>query len=122
MNRVFLVGNLSQDPKNIGKTSDAVILNVAVNNRTKDGTTTEFIDVKTFGNVAATCQRYLSKGRKVAIEGKVKVNKYEGKTSLDIIADAVDFLDTKKKEQTDTFDKKPSEMTEEELDSLFGGI
>lgn len=121
MNRVFLVGNLSQDPKNIGKTSDVVILNVAVNNRTKDGTNTEFIDVKTFGNVAATCQRFLSKGRKVAVEGKVKVNKYEGKTSLDIIAESVDFLDSKKIQEY-KFDKKPSEMTEEELDSLFGDI
>ena len=122
MNSVLIVGNLTQEPKNIGKTSDVVILNIAVNRWTKDGNTTDFIPVKTFKNTAVACQRYLSTGSKVAIEGYAKVDKHDGKSELEIIADKVDFLSTKKKDQDIDLNKKPSEMTDEELDSLFGNI
>lgn len=130
MNKTILVGRLTRDPKNIGKTSDVAVFTVATSVKTKDGERTDYSDVKVFGNQAANCIRYLSKGSMVAVEGHTTTNSYDNQYKLEIIGDKVDFLDTKKKEQEDQFSsevhvvpyKKPSEMTEEELDSLFGDI
>ena len=120
MNKTILIGRLTKDPRNIGKTSDVAVFTIATSQRTKDGEKTDYSDVKTFGNVAATCLRYLSKGSMVAVEGHTTTNKYDNQYKLEIIGDKVDFLDTKKKEAD--INKKPSEMTDEELDSLFGDI
>lgn len=130
MNKTILVGRLTRDPKNIGKTSDVAVFTVATSVKTKDGERTDYSDVKVFGNQAANCIRYLSKGSMVAVEGHTTTNSYDNQYKLEIIGDKVDFLDTKKKEQTDPVEikadfldnKKPSELTEEELDSLFGGF
>lgn len=73
LNRHFIIGNLTRDPE--AKTTkdgrNYTVFTVAVNRRganKKDEA--EFIDVTTWDGLAETCQKYLKKGRKVAVIGE----------------------------------------------------
>lgn len=60
---------------------------------------TEFVRIVTFGKLAETCARYLTKGKQVYIEGKLQTSSYEkdGVThyATDIIAEKIQFLGSK---------------------------
>jgi single-strand DNA-binding protein len=105
INRVVLTGNLTRDPElrsTSGGTS-VCSLRVACNTRRKDQSTGEwtdkpnYFDVTVWGAQGENCARFLSKGRPVAIDGRLEWREWqdkEGNTrqSVDIIADAVQFL------------------------------
>jgi single-strand DNA-binding protein len=103
INRVVLTGNLTRDPELSATSSVAVCkLGLAVNTRRKnrDGGWEEkpnFFRVTVFGAQAENCTKYLSKGRPVAIDGRLEWSQYEDnngqkRESVDIIADSVQFL------------------------------
>lgn len=103
MNKLILIGNLTKAPKEIETQSDLTIatLSVAVNSRTKKGEEwvdkADFFNIKVFGKKAENCLKYLVKGQKVAIEGKLSQNVKEldngdKKYYLDLIANNVEFL------------------------------
>jgi single-stranded DNA-binding protein len=80
VNVVVLVGNLTRDPElraTAGGTSVCKI-GLAVNERAKDPTTGEwgerpnYFDIDVFGAQAESCAQYLTKGRQVAIEGRLR--------------------------------------------------
>src|SRR3954471_1771316 len=79
INRVVLVGNLTRDPELRHTPSGTAVcsLRIAVNTRRKDGATGQWTDkpnyfsVSVFGNQAESCTQYLSKGRPVAIDGRL---------------------------------------------------
>jgi single-strand DNA-binding protein len=105
INRVVMTGNLTRDPElrsTSGGTS-VCSLRIACNTRRKDQTTGDwvdkpnFFDVTVWGAQGENCARFLSKGRPVAIDGRLEWREWqdkEGNTrqSIDIIADAVQFL------------------------------
>ena len=85
INRVCISGNLTRDPEirsTAGGTS-VMGFGVAVNERRKNAQTGEwedypnFIDCTLFGRRAEALERYLSKGSKVAIEGKLRWSQWE---------------------------------------------
>jgi single-strand DNA-binding protein len=105
INRVIITGNLTRDPelRSTGSGMSVCSLRVACNTRRKDQSTGDwtdkpnFFDVTVWGAQGENCARFLSKGRPVAIDGRLEWREWqdkEGNTrqSIDIIADAVQFL------------------------------
>jgi single-strand DNA-binding protein len=103
INRVVITGNLTHDPelRSTGSGTPVCSLRVACNTRRKvEG---EWVDKPNYFNVTVwgaqgeNAARYLSKGRPVAIDGRLEWREYEtqdgGKRQVvDIIADSVQFL------------------------------
>ena len=105
INRVNITGNLTRDPELRATAGGTQMLafGVAVNDRRKNPQTGEwedvpnFIDCIVFGQRAEALSRFLSKGSKVAIEGKLSYSSWETKegqrrSKLEVIVDEIDFL------------------------------
>src|SRR4051812_27199186 len=88
LNRVFLIGNLTRDPelRYTANGTPVASLRLAVNNYSKgaDGQRREepiFIDVTLWQREADLASKYLSKGRPVFIEGRLKMDTWTDKTT-----------------------------------------
>ena len=106
INRVVLTGNLTRDPelRSIPSTGNSVCsLRVACNTRRKDNSTGDWVDkpnyfdVTIFGRQGENAAQYLSKGRPVAVDGRLEWREWQDKEgnnrqSIDIVADSVQFL------------------------------
>jgi single-strand DNA-binding protein len=105
INRVVITGNLTRDPELRSTPNGTSIcsLRVAVNSRRKDNETGQWVDkpnyfdITVFGAQGENCAQYLAKGRPVAVEGRLNWREWEAqdggkRQSVDIIADAVQFL------------------------------
>jgi len=105
INTVVITGNLTRDPElrsTPGGTS-VCKLRVAVNSRRKDGQSGEWIDkpnyfdVTVWGAQGENCANYLSKGRPVAVDGRLDWREWESqeggkRQAVEIIANSVQFL------------------------------
>ena len=102
INRVVLVGNLTRDPELRSTSSGMSVckMGIAVNDRRKQGDDwvekVNFFDVTVWGAQAENCSRYLSKGRPVAIDGRLDYQTWEKdgqkRSNIEIIAQTVQFL------------------------------
>lgn len=101
MNKLTIIGNLVRDPEQRTTSSGLSVCNftVAVNRRKHaDGQPeADFFRVSAWRQLGDNCQRYLAKGRKVAVVGPVSVSTYQAndgstRAQLEIIADDVEFL------------------------------
>ena len=104
INRVNISGNLTRDPELRESASGSGILTfgVAVNDRRKNPQTGEwedqpnFIDCVVFGNRAEPLSRYLSKGSKVAIEGRLRWSQWERdgqkRSKIEVIVEECEFM------------------------------
>lgn len=104
INRVNISGNLTRDPEMRHTASGMQVLSfgVAVNDRAKNPQTGEwedrpnFIDCTMFGTRAETVSRYISKGSKVAIEGKLRWSQWERdgqkRSKIEVIVDEIEFM------------------------------
>jgi len=105
LNVVVITGNLTRDPELRALPSGTSVcdLRVAVNTRRKNGATGEwedkpnYFDVKVWGAQGENCARFLSKGRPVAVQGRLEWREWETqdgqkRQAIDIIADSVQFL------------------------------
>lgn len=95
MNTVTLIGTLTRDPETKGEGETKVCrMRVAESNGLSDRPL--FIDVAAFGRQAENCQRYLAKGRNVAIAGHLRFREWETdgrkRSEHSINAARVDFL------------------------------
>lgn len=104
MNSVVLVGRLTKDPelRYISGTGTAVAtFTMAINRnyKKKDGTQeTDFIPIEVIGKAAEFCANYITKGRLVAIQGNLRIDKYqtqtgENRTFTKVITRSVQALD-----------------------------
>jgi len=104
INRVVLTGNLTRDPElrsTSGGTS-VCSLRIACNTRRRNSAgdwedKPNYFDVTVWGAQGENCANYLSKGRPVAVDGRLEWREWEDKQgnkrqSIDIIADSVQFL------------------------------
>lgn len=109
MNKVMIIGNLSRDP-DAGVTNNGVAwcrMNVAVSRRYTDESgnrPADFFNVVAWRGLADTCAKYLVKGRKVAVEGRLETRSYDGEDGqrryiTEIVADEVEFLSAAKAAQ-----------------------
>ena len=101
MNRVELVGRLSRDPELRHTSSGMAVcqINVAISRRAAQGSEpqADFINVVVWDKQAENVARYLSKGRQVAVEGRIQTRSYdnnEGKRTYitEVVANNVEFL------------------------------
>jgi len=105
INRVVLTGRLTSDPelRSLPSGTSVCKLRLACNTRRKIEQTGKWEDkpnyfnVKVFGARGENAARYLSKGRPVAIDGRLEWREWEGqdgakRQAIEIIADTVQFL------------------------------
>jgi single-strand DNA-binding protein len=106
VNVVVITGNLTTDPelRHTGGGTPVCELRVAVNTRRKNGQTNEWEDKPNYFNVTVwgaqgeNCANYLSKGRPVAVEGRLDWREWEAKDgsgkrqAVQIVANSVQFL------------------------------
>lgn len=104
INRVILTGNLTRDPELRHLQSGTAVckLRLAVNSRRKDNTgqwvdKPNYFDVTVWGAQGENCKNYLSRGRPVAVDGRLDWREWEDKDgnkrqSVEVIADTVQFL------------------------------
>lgn len=101
MNIVALTGNLTREPEMRYTNSNMAIasFSIAVNRpRKKDGSEggADFPRITVFGAQAENCERFLHKGSKVGIVGKIQTGSYEkdGQKiyTTDVVADRVEFI------------------------------
>ncbi len=105
INVVAITGNLTRDPELRSTPSGTSVckLRVAVNSRRKDGQSGEWVDkpnyfdVTVWGAQGENCNTYLSKGRPVAVEGRLDWREWESqdggkRQAVEIIANSVQFL------------------------------
>lgn len=105
INRVNISGNLTRDPETSRTAGGTAVMSfgVAVNERAKNQQTGEwedrpnFVDCVMFGTRAEAVGRYLSKGSKVAIEGKLRWSQWQTqdgqkRSKLEVIVDEIEFM------------------------------
>ena len=104
INRVVLTGNLTRDPelRSIPSGTSVCNLRIASNTRRKDSSGNwvekpNFFDVTVWGAQGENCAQYLSKGRPIAVDGRLEWREWEDqqgnkRQGVDIIADSVQFL------------------------------
>ena len=104
INKVMITGNLTRSPELRTTQGGTAVLTfgVAVNDRRKNPQTGEwedypnFVDCAIFGKRAETVGKFIDKGSKVAIEGKLRYSSYERdghkRSKLEVIVDEIEFM------------------------------
>lgn len=110
MNKVILIGNLTADPES--RTTNSGVaqcsLRIAVQRRFANAQgqrESDFFNVVCWRNTAEFAAKYLSKGRKVAVEGSLQTRSYDAQDGskryvTEVIADNVEFCDSAPKTAT----------------------
>ncbi len=105
MNKAILIGNLANDPESRTTSSGIAqcTFRLAVQRRfaNQQGVReADFLTIVCWRQTAELCARYLSKGRKVAVEGSIQTRSYDAQDGTkryvtEIIADSVEFLSSR---------------------------
>ena len=104
MNCVELIGRLTRDPDvryTSGSQMAVATFTIAIDRpQRQDGgeKQTDFPRITVFGRQAETCEKYLKKGRMVAIQGRIQTGSYTNKNgdtvyTTDVVANRVEFID-----------------------------
>ena len=123
INKVILIGNLGRDPE-MRYTPNSIAVcsfSVATSETYKDKnsgeriTQTEWHNIVLWRGLAETSEKYLRKGSKVYIEGKLKTRKWDDKQgitrySTEIVADVMQMLDKKVSDSPESFVSKTTEV------------
>lgn len=125
MNSVILVGRLTGNTElsYTPNTQTAVCrFTIAVDRPRRQGEDAgaDFIRITVWGRQAETCDRYLAKGRQVAVQGRITTGSYTGKDgktvyTTEVTADRVEFLGGKSENREQT-----AESIEKQAQDLFG--
>ena len=120
INQVLISGNLTRDPELRETQSGFSILSfgVAVNDRRKNQQTGEwedhpnFVDCKIFGSRGEKLQQYLTKGMKVAINGRLSYSSWESngqrRSKLEVIVDNIEFMTSRNNSTSGSGYSQPS--------------
>lgn len=103
MNKCIFIGNLTRDPELVTSNNGKNICRfpIAVNRNYRSDKGAVFINVSVFGVRAAHCQKFLVKGRKVAVSGAVDASAYISKqtkkpvATINLTASDIEFLTSK---------------------------
>jgi single-strand DNA-binding protein len=100
LNKYIAIGNLTGDPKTqTVKDTSLVTFSLAINNPIKKDDVC-FIDVETWGRTADNCAKFIKKGSKIFVEGRLKYGCWQTKTGekrckVSCVGDYVQFMDSK---------------------------
>lgn len=111
MNKVILTGNLGRDPEvRYTQTGKAVAgFSIAVNrgwrskSENQQQPTVDFFNVTAWDKLAEFCGKYLTKGRKVLVEGRLQTRTFEAqdgskKYFTEVVADNIEFMDSRRQD------------------------
>ena len=114
MNKVILTGNLARDPEiRYTQSGKAVAtFSLAVNrgwkrpNDSQQQQITDFINIVAWDKSAEFCSKYLAKGRKVLVEGRIQSRSYEAQDGskryvTEVVSDNIEFMDSKRQDSGD---------------------
>ena len=118
MNNVVLIGRLTKDPE-IRQVGETTVCNftLAVDRLMTKGKKADFIRIVCFGKTAELCERFLTKGKQVAIQGRIQTGSYENKNgdrvyTTDVVADRVEFLGKKDEEKSQEHNQERTNIPE----------
>lgn len=118
MNITSIIGRMTRDPelRKTGSGKAVISFTLAVERAYTDqsGKTADFIPVVAWGGLAEVTSKYCGKGSKVGVCGAIRERAYENSDGrkvhvLEIHADSVDFLDTRKPEDASVQEEDQSE-------------
>lgn len=102
MNKVFLSGNLTRDVEVRYSQSGKAFakMGIAVSRRTKEKESVDFFNMTAFDKTAEFCGKYLRKGSRVLVEGRLQTSTYENRdgvkvSAVDIMIDNIEFANSK---------------------------
>ena len=114
MNKVILMGRLTRDPEvrySQGDNPMAIArFSLAVDRRrtsnNQDGQTADFINIVTFGKLGEFAEKYLHKGTKVTLSGRIQTGSYTNKDgqkvyTTEVVADEIEFAESKNSSSSD---------------------
>lgn len=115
MTKVFLIGNLTRDPE-LTETPGGVPVcrfGIAVNRGYGENRATDFYNVTAWRRLGEQVAQYTKKGNKLAVYGDLQIRQYDGndgvrRTSVDVIAQDVEFLTPKGASNGDDFYDAPA--------------
>ncbi len=131
LNRVFLMGNLTRDPELRYTPSGTAVagFGLAVNRRytTKEGDKKEevdFFEIEVWNKQAEICNEYLTKGRAVLVEGRLKQDRWEDeagnkRSKLKIVSLSIQFMPKSFENDTKTGGSEPIEEPFEDSNLPF---
>jgi single-strand DNA-binding protein len=111
-NKVLLMGNLTRDPELKRTSNDMAVaqVSIAVNRQYKDRNgeqvkETTFVDCEAWGRTAEVMAQYLSKGKPVFVEGRLKLDQWQDKdgnnrSKLKVVIEKFEFIDSKGNQST----------------------
>ena len=129
MNSVQLIGRLVRDPEvryTSGSQTAVASFTIAIDRpQRQDGgeKQADFPRITVFGRQAETCEKYLKKGRLVAIQGRIQTGSYQNKNgdtvyTTDVVASRVEFIDWGDRQQGGSqgggYQSRPSAPREEQ--------
>jgi len=124
LNKVILIGNLTADPELRYTPSGTARtrFSIAINRQYKDSSgqlqeETTFVPIVSWGSQAENCANYLSKGRSVAVEGRLRIDSFENaegerRKVVEVVAQSVQFLGSPGGRQADSASSAPSTVSE----------
>lgn len=139
-NRTYLIGNLTQDPdvRDLGNGKKVTNFTVAINRKWngpegEEGEEVSYIDCASFGKTGDTIAQYLSKGRRIFVEGRLKQERWVDKdtkknqSKIRVVVENFHFMDSKKSEGSQTAaetipasagNEDDHTMTDEDFDAI----
>ena len=129
LNKVMIIGHLGKDPEMRYTPSGRAVttFNVAVSRswNSSDGerrSETEWFKVVSWGNLAEICNKYLTKGQQVYIEGRLQTRRWEDKEgnqrkSVEVVANEMTMLGDRRDKDSgnNSFDEIPPDIDEDEF-------
>ncbi len=102
MNSVVLIGRLTRDPEVRIASGQLVVatFSIAIDRPVRSGgqKQTDFPRITVFGRQAENCERFLTKGRLVGVQGRLQTGSYQNRDGVtvyttDVVAERVEFLE-----------------------------
>ena len=116
LNKVFLIGNLTRDPELRHTNSGMAVceMGLAVSRRyVSNGQDKEevcFVDILAWGRQGESCQRHISKGDPILVEGRLQLDQWNDRDSgakrskLRVVADRIQFLSRREGGRDNNYD------------------
>ena len=134
MNKVILMERLTRDPEvrySQGESSLAIArYSIAVDRRQRnnaDGQTADFINCVAFGRAGEFAEKYLRKGTKIAVTGRIQTGSYTNKDgqkvyTTDVVVEEQEFAESKNSQSNDNGGYVPTNTAPAEAGEGFMNI
>ncbi len=121
VNQVMLMGNLTRDPelRQTPNGQNVCGFSIALNRSYKDANdewqeATDYIDIVAWGVLAERVAQYLSKGRRVLVQGRLQSRSWEQdgakRSKVEVLANDVTFLDGRNSDDSSSSSQEPEEV------------